>query len=612
MNEIDIESLFRVPSVSGFDVSKSGKLLISTNRSGRWQLYVWDAGKEPEQLTFDDESKVRAKFLPDGKKILFASDRQSDEKFNLYSYNLETKGVRNLTPGTEFAIFPDPTFSDDGKKIAYVSNASDEFATYLLDVVSLQSTRISNHAFSDEHAAVSPDGKFVAFTAAISGQDRGLFLIDTEALEKEPLKLLESDMQIDADQQVWSPDSKQVAFVSSSKGWYDIGLWDVEKNSIRWLTKSDREYYEPVFSNDGKKLAYLSNSGGDFKLVLHHLEKEEGMTIEFRHGVVSSPKFSKDDQSIYFLFTGPRNPADLWQYRFSEEKFIQLTNSLPEDIDVSNFVDGEQITYPCKKDGARVPALLYMPNRSTVKNASKQQRGKDTRENLPLVIEIHGGPSAQSVNEWDPVIQALVAKGIVVLSPNYRGSTGYGKKFREANRFVMGNLDLADCVSGTDFLVERGVVDPSRVAVMGASFGGYLTMCSLTKYPDYWTCGAALVPFLNWFTEIKNEREDLRYWDLQNMGDPEKDKERLREVSPIFFIEKIKSPVLIIAGANDPRCPLEESVQAKEELEKLGKTVELRAYMDEGHGFRKMENRVDAYKNTIAFLEKHVSKKVED
>ena len=609
MRDIDIDLLLRVPSVSGFDVSKSGKLLFSSNRSKQWQLYVGEIGKQQEQITYDEESKVGARFFADSNEVLFASDRRGDERFNLYLYNLGTTGVRNLTPGTEFAIYPNATFSEDGRRIAYVSNASGEFAAYLLDAVSLESVRISNHKFSDSYAAISPDGKRVAFSASISGQDMGLFLSSTEDPEKDPLKLLdENGIQMDADQQAWSQDGKKLAFVSSSKGWYDIGLWEIEENNVRWLTKSNREHYEPVFSHDSRKLAYLTNSGGDVKLVVHDLEKEEGSTVEFRHGIVSSPKFSYDGKSIFFLFSGPRNPADVWQYRFDDEKFVQLTASLPKDIDVSNFVDGEQIMYPCKKDGTRIPALLYMPNRSSAKNAPKKLRGKDTRENLPLLIEIHGGPGAQSLNEWDPLVQSLVAKGIAVLSPNYRGSTGYGKAFREKNRFAMGDLDLADCVSGRDFLVERGVADPDRVAVAGGSFGGYLTMCSLAKYPGYWTCGAALVPFLNWFTEIQNEREDLRYWDLQNMGDPEKDKERLREASPIFHIDKISSPVLIIAGANDPRCPLEESVQAKEELEKQGKQVELVAYMDEGHGFRKMENRADAYKKTIAFLEKHLVK----
>ena len=259
------------------------------------------------------------------------------------------------------------------------------------------------------------------------------------------IRLLEEGFQIDADSPAWSPDSSQIAFVSASKGMYDIGLWTVDSGEIKWLTKSDREYHEPIFSNHGKKLAYTVNSGGDIKLVVHDIENNEQSIIEFRHGVISSPKFSHDDKSIFFQFTGPRNPYDVWQYRFDDEKFVQLTNSLPDDIEVSNFVEAEQIFYPNKKDGLRVPALIYMPNKSVTvkskKKVTKQMRGKDTREHLPAVIEIHGGPTSQALNTWTPFVQSLVAKGFVVLRPNYRGSTGYGKTFREANRFVMGDLD---------------------------------------------------------------------------------------------------------------------------------------------------------------------------
>ncbi len=170
-------------------------------------------------------------------------------------------------------------------------------------------------------------------------------------------------------------------------------------------------------------------------------------------------------------------------------------------------------------------------------------------------------------------------------------------------------LDLADCVSGRDFLIERNLADPERIGVTGGSFGGYLTVCCLTKHPDGWACGSALMPFLNWFTEIKNEREELRFWDIENMGDPEKDEERLHNASPIFYIDKIKAPVLLLAGANDPKCPMEESQQAKDELAKLGRPVELKVYIDEGHGFRKTRNRVDAYSSIIGFLEKNIQSK---
>ena len=196
----------------------------------------------------------------------------------------------------------------------------------------------------------------------------------------------------------------------------------------------------------------------------------------------------------------------------------------------------------------------------------------------------------------------------MVIAPNYRGSMGYGREFREANRFVMGKLDLDDVVKSVDFIVGTGLADAKRIAVTGGSFGGYLTMCALTKHPDVWAAGSALVPFLNWFTEMANERDDLQYWDKQNMGDPEKDKERLREASPIFSIERIKAPVQMIAGAHDPRCPVSETLQARDELQRLGKRADVVIYEDEGHGFLKLDNRLDAYKKNLQFLTIYLGK----
>ena len=615
--ELNLEALLSVPNVIGVDISPDGKIVFASNKSGQFQLYLGnltlDGVNNCGQITFDEESKISPKFSPDSSKILYASDFSGDEKFNLYLYDIVTKKVERLAGSPDFSIYPNANFSKNGKKIAYVSNRQKKFAAYTFDLETGHTSRISYHTFSDDYATISPNARWIAYSSNVKAQEIGIFVASLESPSRGVVRLEEEGFQIDANQPAWSPDSKQIAFVSASKGMYDIGLWIGETREIRWLTKSNREYYEPVFSNDGKKLAYTVNSGGDIKLVVHDIENSEGSIVEFRHGIVSSPKFSHDDKSIFFQFTGPRNPYDVWQYRLEDEKFVQLTNSLPDDIEVSNFVEGEQIFYPNKKDGMRVPALIYMPNRSVTitskKKVTKQMRGKDTREHLPAVIEIHGGPTSQALNTWSPFVQSLVAKGFVVLRPNYRGSTGYGKTFREANRYAMGDLDLADCVGGRDFLIERNLADPERIGVTGGSFGGYLTMCCLTKYPDGWACGSALVPFLNWFTEIKNEREELRFWDLENMGDPEKDEERLHNASPIFFVDKIKAPVLLLAGANDPRCPLEESEQARDELTKLGRPVELKTYADEGHGFRKTKNRVDAYTSIMAFLEKNISNK---
>ncbi len=615
-NELDLEALLSVPGIVDFDVSGNEKLIFVSNKTGQFQLYhgtiSQDGVVEYVQLTEDEESKAGPRFSPDSSRVLYASDHHGDEKFNLFLYDFEKKSTTQLT-NCDTTIYPNAYFSKDGKRAAYISNHQKQFATYILNLETNHTSRISYHPFPDEYATISPDSKLVAITGHIGAQEEGVFVTSLGNPSSGEIKIEENQNQIDASQPTWSPDSSKLAFVSASKGMFDIGVFSLENRGITWLTRSDHEYGEPTFSNDGKKLAFTQNSGGDVKLVVHDFQINENRTLDFRHGIASSPKFFSDDRSIVFLFEGPRNPYDLWQYRFADDKFVQLTTSLPDGIDVSNFVDGEQISYK-SKDQLNIPALLYMPNKSALvnrkKNAPKRARANASRENLPAVIEIHGGPSAQALNSWSPFIQALVSKGFLVLRPNYRGSTGFGRKFREANRFVMGDLDLADCAGARDFLVQRRLADPKKIGVTGGSFGGYLTMCCLAKYPDLWSCGAALVPFLNWFTEIQNEREELRFWDLQNMGDPEKDKERLKAASPIFFLDGVKSPVLLVAGANDPRCPIEESVQAKDELEKYGRDFELLVYGDEGHGFRKTKNKVDAYSKTIAFLEKNILRKI--
>jgi dipeptidyl aminopeptidase/acylaminoacyl peptidase len=194
----------------------------------------------------------------------------------------------------------------------------------------------------------------------------------------------------------------------------------------------------------------------------------------------------------------------------------------------------------------------------------------------------------------------------VVLAPNYRGSTGYGKTFQEANRFDLGGGDMRDVIAGAEFLAREGYADPQRIAITGGSYGGYLTMTALTKHPRVFAAGSALVPFLNWFTEHANEREDLRHWDLENFGDPVKDADRYRAYSPIYFMENVVAPVQMIAGAHDPRCPADETEQAAHALQEMDVPHEVIIYPDEGHGFRKTENRVEAYRRRAEFLSQHL------
>jgi dipeptidyl aminopeptidase/acylaminoacyl peptidase len=211
------------------------------------------------------------------------------------------------------------------------------------------------------------------------------------------------------------------------------------------------------------------------------------------------------------------------------------------------------------------------------------------------------------MNDWYPSLQYFVSHGFVVIAPNYRGSTGFGRTFMEALRKDCGSGDLRDLVASLDFLNKTGYVDPRKIAIMGASWGGYLTLMALTKYPDLWSAGVAQVPMANWFTSYENEDPVLRAGDSWLMGDPVADRELWRDRSPLFFADRIKAPLLLLAGANDIRCPAEETEQMTEAVRKNGGIVEVKIYENEGHGFVRRENSIDAIKRAAKFLESHTA-----
>ncbi|HEY2236762.1 MAG TPA: S9 family peptidase, partial [Candidatus Angelobacter sp.] len=294
-----------------------------------------------------------------------------------------------------------------------------------------------------------------------------------------------------------------------------------------------------------------------------------------------------------YIHEGQNAPNDLWSYDFAAAKPQQITNSLVGGIRSEDMVEPYLIHYPTKDGKWQISAFVYVPY-----NAEKN--GKNA-----AVVWIHGGPDAQSDNSFNRGIQYLVNQGYFVIAPNYRGSAGYGKEFEDANRFDMGGGDLEDVISAAEWIKKTGFIDPKKVGVMGGSYGGYLTMMAVTKAPDLWAAGVAIVPFVNWFTEIENEDPLLRQYDMATMGDPMKDKARFQDRSPINFVGQIKAPLLLLAGANDPRCPHTEAEQVASAIKKRNGIAELKIYENEGHGFAKVENQIDAYTRVADFLKKY-------
>lgn len=594
---LTLESLLRIPRMDNeydFDISPDGSsLILSCNVTGRWELYELNlvengyAQDIPKSLsalkllTRGGGAKFAPSFSPDGGRVAYAVDADGSENNHLFLLDRSMGLATDLTPDVAFSIQAGFSWSPGGQRIAL---AADRDGCYDAFIIRAEPGAEFKKVFSNNHPCWppkwSPDGQWMAIEVEWQASKLSIFLKNMETGARRQI-----GGGISAKDPCWSPDGKSLAFCSDESGFYQIGIYSVADESIEWLTNENINFENPTFGRNGKKIICTRQQGA--KIDLELIQEEGRRTCKIESGTHSHTKFTRDNESVLCVFENLRRPPNLWQLQLESGQSHQLTSSLPTNIQVADFPTLEEVTYP-GMDGVPVPALLYRTKRTPA----------------PSVILIHGGPNWYDSNSWYTFVAYCGLRGWAVLTPNYRGSTGYGRDWEEVARFDYGGVDSRDVAAGARWLIQQGIADPDRVAVTGASHGGYLTMTCLTQFPDLWAAGSALVPFLNWFTAHETAREDLQFWDLENMGDPQENEALWRERSPFFFLDRIQAPVQLICGANDPRCPASESIAARDRLVALGKEVALVLYEDEGHGFLKLETILDSEKRRIEFLAK--------
>jgi dipeptidyl aminopeptidase/acylaminoacyl peptidase len=449
----------------------------------------------------------------------------------------------------------------------------------------------------------SADGKFIVYTQAQSkGTDSNIFLADVASAQSTLLTPHDGEHTYSADDV--APDGKNILITSNAGDGYDnVGLLDIASKKIRWLTQDKWEISGRSFSADGKSLTYTANVDGNTDIYLYDVASAKAHALALPKGVnftAGNPSpFAADGTRLLYYHTGPTTPGDLSVYTFSDNPSHpnisrQLTNSLVGGVRSEDMVEPYLVHYPSKDGKWTISAFVYVPY-----NLPHQAEH-------PAIVYVHGGPTSQTVNSFNRFAQYMANQGYLVIAPNYRGSTGYGKEFQQANLFDMGGGDLQDVLAAADWIKQTGYVDPKKLILMGGSYGGYLTMMGVTKAPELWAAGVPIVPFVNWFTEIQNEDPVLQQSDLATMGDPVKNKARYEDRSPINFVDQIKAPLYLLAGGNDPRCPKTEAQQVVDAIKKRGGVVEYKVYENEGHGFAKVENQIDAYRRVADFLKAHV------
>ena len=273
------------------------------------------------------------------------------------------------------------------------------------------------------------------------------------------------------------------------------------------------------------------------------------------------------------------------------ERSTPLVNSLREPLPKGELADGKLVRYP-SFDGRKIAAWLFVPRTERRRNAA--------------VVDPHGGPESQTLNEWDARFQFLVAEGFTILAPNYRGGTGSGRAWRRLSDRDLGGGDIQDIIAGGRWLIQRGHCPADRLGAIGVSYGGYAVAHILEKAPALWAVGVSIVGYFNWLTATTNERGYLRRYDRQKMGDPAVDADLYRKFSPIYFLEEIRAPVLFTGGAHDPRCPVTEARAMVDEMRKMGKVVDYLEFADEGHWPRKTSNQIRLNERALGWLTQYL------
>src|SRR5436309_4952385 len=523
---LSLERLYMTRAIGDTAWSPDGKTIVFvSNISGRNNLWLVPAeGGWPMQLTVSDQRQMAPAWSPDGKWIAYQSDYDGDEQGDIFFVSPKTGQVVNVTNTREVAELR-PTWSPNGRYVAYMVKPKTS-SVYEIDVFDtlMRQTKHVTTGTPKEKMNVGPiwskDGKFIVYTQEqAKGTDSNIFIAELATGKSTVLTPHEGEHLYSAND--ISPDGKRVLITSNAgNGYENVGLLDIASKKVEWLTQDKWEISGGYFSPDGRIVAWTANVDGNSDIYLRDLGSGSTSPLPLPKGWNSltgaESAFTRDGSRVLYHHNGPNSPTDAWVYNLGNRSSLQITHSLMAGVPADHMVEPFLVRFPSRDGKWTISAFLYVPR-------NMQRNGQNA-----AIVYVHGGPTAQTVNSFNRFIQNMVNQGYMIIAPNYRGSTGYGKEFQHANLFDMGGGDLQDVLAAAEFIKQTGLLDPKKIVLMGGSYGGYLIMMGFNKAPDVWAAGGAIVQLVEYFTEIEHEDPILREMDLATMGDPEKDKDKER------------------------------------------------------------------------------------
>lgn len=600
----DVARFLSVRSVSpGFDVSPDGKALsYVTTTTGDPQLWAAAPGGPPRQLTFLSSSVSFQAWSPAGGFLVYGTDRGGDEREGYYTISPDgLTEVELLPPSDAYRSFG--AFSRDGRALAYTStdrNGRD----FDLHVIRLDAhgrpegppSRIHEGRGLDRVATWRPDGRVVVVTRARGEAFQDVFLVDVASGEEEVL--FQPGAPAAYRGFAWTPDGRGLwVATDQDRDLAGLAFLDVATRKLRFVEAPPAEVEDVVLSGDGRFLAFTVNENGFSRLALRDLRSARDVRLEppLPKGIYEL-RFAARAPVLAVRVSSPNVPGDVWTVDASTGRTRRATESATAGLDPALFAHAEAVSFP-SFDGERIHALLSLP--ATVAGAAKP----------PVVLLVHGGPTSQARPQYDAVEQYLLTRGIALLSVNFRGSTGFGKRFTSLDDRRLRPNAVEDIGAALDFLSRDGRVDAGRAAIMGRSYGGYLAFAAVTRFPERFRAAVSAVGVSNWVTALEGASPMLKASDLLEYGDVSDPADRafFLELSPITHVAKVRAPLLVTHGANDPRDPVAESDTFVAAVRRQGGRVEYLRFPDEGHGVRRLSNQIILGRRIAAFLERELA-----
>jgi dipeptidyl aminopeptidase/acylaminoacyl peptidase len=601
--QIPLKDFFRNPQAAGFSISPDGKYLALlkpwNNRLNVWLEPVnGGEGKRLTSITDRDPAGVTWK---GNDVVLFEKDNGGDENFHLYAVGRDGQKERDLTPfpGVRVGLVDD--LEDNPTDVIIQTNERDKqvFDAYRLNVVTGKITLVAKNPGNIQEWITDWNGEIRA-AVTTDGVNRSLLYRKTEQSPWKPV--LTTNFRETFDVQFFSFDNQHLYGISN------IGR---DKAAAVELDPETAKEVRVIYENPDVDVGHLSYSRKRkvITLATYNTSKQQMVFFDpatedaYRYLEQQFPNFDvsrtgsdKDESKFVVVLTGDRTRGSYYLYDINSRdvrKLADLSPWLPAD----QLAEMKPIEYQ-SRDGLTIHGYLTLP------------KGRDPK-NLPVVVHPHGGPWARDEWGFNPEVQFLANRGYAVLQMNFRGSTGYGRKFVEAGFKQWGGTMQDDITDGVKWLVQKGIADPKRLAIYGGSYGGYAVLQALVKTPDLYAAGIDYVGVSNLFTFMSTIPP---YWKPElemfheMVGDPAKDKDWFQEHSPALNADKIKTPLLVAQGAKDPRVNINESNQIVDALKKRGIPVEYIVKPNEGHGFHNEENRFDFYEAMEKFLGEHLGR----